>query len=53
MKSLIKFVKILLGAILIFFVLIFLPLFLGIGLLATIGAISWVLSKIVNQEPED
>jgi len=53
MKSLIKFAKILIGAIAIFFVLLFLPLVLGVGLLATIGAVSWIISKAAYQDPED
>lgn len=53
MKSSLRFVKILMGAVLIFSVLLFLPIVLGVGLLATLGASSWVLSKMIHEDPDD
>ena len=53
MKSTIKFVKILIGAILIFSILLFLPLVLGLGFIATLGVLSWLISKVLNQDLDD
>jgi len=50
MKDFIKFIKIAGVALIIFIVLLFFPVLLGLGFLAIIGIASWILSKMFNEE---
>mgnify|MGYP003674981773 FL=1 len=52
MKDFLMFLKITGVAFLIFIVLLFFPVLLGLGFLAIIGIASWVLSKMLNQEED-
>jgi hypothetical protein len=40
-------------ALLLFIAILFLPIVLGLGLVAVVGMISWIISTAVNEESDD